>query len=362
MEPLSALSSTSPMPRPAPVVAPDLASVLRDGRVVQGEVLQSFGGGGVLVGIGRHRVPADAGADAKPGDRLWFAVRSAAGGAIALRALAGGDAGTDARVARALHALVGDVPPRALALATLAAALAAHAAGGHPTGVFAERLRSELAAHAFRPGDGGAALADLVRSDGTEYEARLAASDPGDFEARAASRRDLKSLLLSAIDSLPDGAAKTAAEAALHAVEADQLANLLRRGAGEAARHAIAVQDGARGATAYLEVDADRERRENGGERDSQAASRVSLAIDLDRLGSVRAEIARIGSSIAVRVEAGTDGAVERLRDRIGELRERLSAHAADVHVAVALAPDAPAAQHGADAEPRAAHVVDLSA
>lgn len=87
MEPLSAHSSTPAVLRPAHALQSDLAAVLREGKVLAGEVLQTMDGGTVLIGIGRHRVPAKTGAQFTVGQQLQLLVEAGEGGEPQLRLL-----------------------------------------------------------------------------------------------------------------------------------------------------------------------------------------------------------------------------------------------------------------------------------
>ena len=52
MDPVSLQASNLLAARPMIALQGDLGAVLREGRVMAGEVLQSFGGGSMLIGIG----------------------------------------------------------------------------------------------------------------------------------------------------------------------------------------------------------------------------------------------------------------------------------------------------------------------
>ncbi len=89
MESLSPSAQPGPALRPAHALSGDLAAVLREGRVLAGEVLERLDGSTVVLGIGRHRVPANAPTELRVGDRLTLQVERQAGGEVALRLLTG---------------------------------------------------------------------------------------------------------------------------------------------------------------------------------------------------------------------------------------------------------------------------------
>jgi hypothetical protein len=106
MEPLSIQAgSESRAVRPVLALDSSLTAVLREGRVVAGEVIQSMDGHSVLIGVGRHRVPADAQVDLQPGDRFLARVERS-GEEIVLKLL-GGSGAPESRLALALRQVVG---------------------------------------------------------------------------------------------------------------------------------------------------------------------------------------------------------------------------------------------------------------
>lgn len=94
MESLGVQARPAPYLQPAHALQGDVAAVLREGRVLAGEVLQRLDGSSLLIGIGgRYRVPANSRAELQPGDRFLFQVqRAEVGGAaseLVLRVLEG---------------------------------------------------------------------------------------------------------------------------------------------------------------------------------------------------------------------------------------------------------------------------------
>jgi hypothetical protein len=166
MDPLTLQASNLGVVRPAIALHSDLSAVLREGRVLAGEVLQSFGGGAFLIGIGRHRVPADGPVGLEQGHRFLFVVEGE-GDELALRVLPE-TSGDEPALLRALREALGQDQPVGRLLRGLLAALDGH-------GPQAEELAAELARAAANPRSGTRALVDLLRgATGLAYEARLA--------------------------------------------------------------------------------------------------------------------------------------------------------------------------------------------
>ncbi|NUQ48596.1 MAG: lysophospholipid acyltransferase family protein [Phycisphaerae bacterium] len=91
--------------RVAGVSPNDLVSVLRQGRVLTGEVLQSMPGGRLLVGVGEHKVTASTSDELQPGNRYLFEIVDGEG-SLHLRAFAG-QAGDDGELFKTLRAALG---------------------------------------------------------------------------------------------------------------------------------------------------------------------------------------------------------------------------------------------------------------
>ncbi|MAE28168.1 MAG: hypothetical protein CMJ87_04180, partial [Planctomycetes bacterium] len=75
MDPLAALSAVQPALRPTGPPSGDLAAIFQEGRVLSGEVLQRGDGSSVLIGIGRHRVAAEAQVRLQVGQRFMVLVQ-----------------------------------------------------------------------------------------------------------------------------------------------------------------------------------------------------------------------------------------------------------------------------------------------
>lgn len=183
MEPLS-IQSTAATSQARPVgLQPDLSALLQDGRVLAGQVLESFGGGSILIGVGRHRVPAESQVELALGERFLFQVEAQKGGQLLLHLL--GAAPSEPDLIRALRSAVGEDRPVAQLLSDLAARLRALADAGGPDASRAKLLLQELSGHVFRPGSGGEELGTLLARSGLRYEASLAAASQEALGARA---------------------------------------------------------------------------------------------------------------------------------------------------------------------------------
>ena len=182
MDPLAVQAASRPSPnRPAIDPQADLAAILRQGRVLAGEVLATLDGGSLLIGVGGHRVPAKGNVRLQPGQRFLFQVEIEAGAPVLAVLEEPGGGELEPRLLAALRSVAGGSGSLARVLAELLGALrqAATAGRGAAQAALVER---ELVRHVFvpaNPGDPGApqasgeALARAVARGGTGYERRL---------------------------------------------------------------------------------------------------------------------------------------------------------------------------------------------
>lgn len=152
--------STSPLPlaggiRPAQALQSDLSSVLRQGRIVAGEVLELLGGGTIVIGLAGQRVQAENHIDLAPGDRFLARVEYI-DGELVLQLTQGNDPSGDALL-RALRSLAGSE----LDARSMRELLEGSGAG-----------EKSLPA-VFQPEQGGAGLATLLRQSGLFQEGVL---------------------------------------------------------------------------------------------------------------------------------------------------------------------------------------------
>lgn len=174
MEPLTSAIGAIGAVRPTPAASADMASLLKDGRVVAGEVLETFDGGSVVLGIAGRRVPAESHVELQPGQR-FLATAETTDGEIVLR-LAPEKLGEGSRLVSALRRVVGQDSPTGAILDSLASLVGTSAAESRALAA----LLADLPSHAFTPGVDGEALRELLLRSGLRYESALLAAEVGD--------------------------------------------------------------------------------------------------------------------------------------------------------------------------------------
>jgi hypothetical protein len=178
MDPMSIQGAASTgWTRPVGPSPADVPQALREGRIFSGDVLQTFDGGSVLIGVGRLRVPAFSHAELQPGRRYMFEV--VAGGATLELKLVGAAPDAPQGLVQALRQALGVDAPLGALLEQLTRALAAEverarAGGAESPSTELERWLADFEAHAFKPGDEPAVLRQRLRDAGLTFEARLA--------------------------------------------------------------------------------------------------------------------------------------------------------------------------------------------
>ena len=182
MDPLAIQLGSLQSVRPVLALDGSLTSILREGRMVAGEVLQRMDGGSVLIGLGRHRVPADSQVEMQPGQRFLARVVEGEEGLV-LKVLGPGG-GKDSKLLLALRSVVGQDRPVGELLGEVAgrlrAALGAGAGAGRTAGDRGlGELLQKIGEHVFVPGMRGADLRQLIARSGFDYEALLFAEAQG---------------------------------------------------------------------------------------------------------------------------------------------------------------------------------------
>ncbi len=360
MEPLVSASAAAVV-RPAPVLPSDLALLLRDGRLVAGELLAGPDDGHLLLALGRHRVPAQSDVRLEPGRTFLFRVEETRAGVV-LHVLDGAPA-AEPDLLRALRAVVAHERPLGEILSDLAARLRAQAAlpeGAAPgrDAPLARALVLLLAAHAAGgeggelPGGAGGAslLRELLERAGLRYEARLLAAaraGPG-AEAAAHVAGDLKGELLRALRAFSDPGLREEVGRALAGLEAEQLLNVARERAGEPTVWSLPIPDAdGRWSTLHLSV----HEREGGGERQDggkDAPLRVVLGLSLRHTGPLRVDLLALGASLSVRFLVESEALARRIAADAEEIAALLAAEGRSVQVAArAGSPDEIAAARG---------------
>ncbi|MCB9916453.1 MAG: flagellar hook-length control protein FliK [Planctomycetes bacterium] len=451
MEPLAIQAGVSQTVRPVLALDANLSAVLREGRTVAGEVLQTLDGKSILIGVGRHRVPADSDVELAPGQRFLARVEHTAEGTV-LKVL-GHRADGESKLLGALREVVGDDRPVGELLEELGAALRkAVDAAGDADGKLA-RLVKQLGEHVFVPGATGAELARLLARAGLDHEAllsQLAHAAPAGSSAVAAGafsealfgelrallsaagaqldnetqvklralleaavrdagaalaggrpdaadlaqaltarlraalaampegatrdallegltgalerllggappsrpalawlaalegegqllrlEHNLKARLLGLLGALEPGPEREAVQHALAGLEAEQLLNVARKEFSEGWHLALPVPDGEHLATAHLFY-RDAPEHEEGEDADAEL-QRMTLTVDLSRLGPLRAELGVRDDLVALRLVVTQQRVAEALLAGVEELRERLSFGGRQARVAVVV-------------------------
>jgi hypothetical protein len=276
------------------------AGLLRDGRIVQAEVLSQRADGTLVLAIGRHTVPAESELRLDVGAR--FAARVEAEGAeVVLRYLVE-PAGDGGELLRAGRAVVGEGRALGELLFEAAEALRTAAATRELPPALA-RLHGALLGQVFDPARGGDGLRELLFAAGLAHEATLAAvlaGRAGRPELERA-RADLKALLLLGFDAAEgEPAVREALARALDGLETEQLVNLARERTGEALVFSFPVADGGRWATAHLLLP--ERRAQEDSEEESARSQRLTLGVELSALGPVRADLTLTPATLFVRV------------------------------------------------------------
>jgi len=462
MEPLAIQSGVSPTARPTLSLQADLPSVLSEGRVVAGEVLQVLDGGSILVGIGRHRVPAQSQVELAEGERFLARVEGTRDAPV-LRLITPGEK-AEPKLISALRAVVGEERPIGELLRSLADALRAALSESGPERARLQDLLASIGRHVFRPGSNAAELQALLARAGLGYEAALLAAsfkarephgegellarlaesivralgdaassvqgalstaalarlsdlvraalrelfgaphgiEEGEEPARlleaalaralgrlpagaarerllaslpdavrralesepAAPRalsarssgaselgRDLKAELLGTLRALSAGPAREAVARTLAGVESEQLLNLARKEFDQAGHLSFPVPDGEGWASAHLfhwrsgsggDGAGGGEHEGEGG--DEGEMERLTLVLELERLGPLRADLGLRRDELALRLAVERPQTAERLRAALPELSERLALGGRPARVSVVVVPPEEAA------------------
>ena len=312
----------------------ELASLLRDGRLLAAEVLEASRDGNLILAIGRHRVPAESDVDLDPGRHLLLRVSQQGGGWL-LHVVGEPDVAEPFLLAE-LRKVVGEQRSVGELLAGLAARLRASAGTSNPLAPSTAQLAASLSEHILQPGAGGAELRRLLSLSGLRYEAALA-HWARDLDGRQAAggevpdslRSDLKAKLLKLLAG-ETGAMREAVERVLRALETEQLLGLARRQAGEPFVWSLPVPDGDTWSTAQLVFHPGQE--PESGQRDAQEEAdgdggfgtlgRVTLRLELSRLGPLQLDLELESDVVTLRVLAARQSVIERLQRDFEELQE----------------------------------------
>jgi len=316
----------------------ELSSLLRDGRVLRAEVVSPQTDGTLLLSIARHMVPAESDLRLDPGAQLLVRVEEGRDGLV-LQILAPPTESEEALVG-ALRARVGRQAPLGELLGELARILTTPRGAG-TDGQGAPAWSVPLAALLRGPEPGGEGLRGWLAALGLGHEAgvgALATERPGRSRLEE-PRGSLKGLLLAAEADLGRGpesheGLRQAIARALTGLETEQLLHLARERGSDPAVLAFPVPDGEGWATARLRVPP-RARDQGSGGAPSDGIGRVTLGVELSRLGPVRVDLVLGPSVLSARFLVTSEEVARSLRERLDELDARLGGGARRVDVRV---------------------------
>ncbi len=336
MDPLSSSPAAQAF-RPSPAALHgDLAAVLRDGRILAGEVLRQEGDGTVLLALGRHRVPAQTQLQLDPGSAFLLRVELTEGGLV-LNVISEADGG-EPDLLSALRRVVGEGRPIGEMLEAIAARIRAELA--RPGAAFDELrgLADTLAGRVFQPGQSGEELSTLLQRSGQRYEAALWTALQGGLGADVLGHLsgDLKAELLRLLEALEDGPLKESVKRALAGVEAEQLLNLARQRTGEPSVFSFPLTDGSGWTTARLIVH-DQTKQDADAQEQGEHIRRIALGVGFSATGPVRADFLWTKSQLSVRLVAARRELAERLDADHAKLEELFAKSGRTVHLSSRL-------------------------
>jgi len=336
MEPIAS-SGAGAVVRPTGTVTSEAAALLRDGRVLAAEVLSPGGEGTLLLAIGRHVIPAESDLRLDPGARLLVRVEEGLDGVVLKIVAPAGD--EEESLLSALRSVVGEERPLGELLGELARGLR----GAPERAQLPPEVRSlaqALEALVAHPDGDAGALRTLLATLGLGHESALArlADARGGREELERLRGDLKALLLRAHAALAEpgahGELREALGRALAGLEAEQLLNLARERAGEPLVLSFPFPDGEGWTTARLAVPPRREG-DAASAADDEQPFRLSLGLELSKLGPLRADLALTRGQLSLRLLVTRAETVARIAPALAGLRERLAGGRRSVELAV---------------------------
>jgi hypothetical protein len=200
----------------------------------------------------------------------------------------------------------------------------------------------------------GALLARLARADRGALAQRLGGpvlavllALPAESALRASlvaraldavhpSTRDTRLALLADVALDPTRSAERALASLVGALESEASTNAVRREIGEPTAWTLPVFDGQRWSTVTLLEDRHGRDARDSARKGGDSGTRVTLGTEFSALGPVRADLAVSDERVVLRFVVADPETAQRLRQALGDLRERLAA--GDREVVVALA------------------------
>ncbi len=323
MDPLSSPVVEALRLRPVQPAGTGLSSLLRDGQVVAGEVLEIFEGTAFL-SLGGSRVAAETDVELEPGQRFFARVEQGED-AVVLR-LIGKGADEELPLVTALRSALADHAAPGASLTRLAAdlraVLAQHETADAPASregarenlterstLPAAKLLAHIEGHVGSALTDGRALTTALARSGLFHEALLLRGKVGEQLAR----EDLKSVLMDSLDELEPGAANESVRRTLGGIDADQLLDVARAQTGDARQIAFALTDGGGFADARLVVDPEGHAREETPDGARSPVASVDVSVDFSTLGPVKAVLRVDGGTLRVRFLVASADVAERL-------------------------------------------------
>ena len=322
--------------------ARQLGATLRVGRVLRGQVLEAFGDNAYLIRVGKHRFSLQADLLLAVGQSFFFRVeKGRAKDELRLRILA--DPGlTEFRLHDALRMVLRQERPLGELLVELAEQLPQLAEDFSASErVLAGELAERLQEHVLEAGADGVELGDLLARIGLGYEASLLrlGTEPGPLGAGIADLigvdHDLKAELLGLLQGAGEGPLAAELGAALAALEAEQVLQVARQVEGDPNHWTFPIRDGERLTMASLFV---QHREVTEFDPLSTPRWRVTLAVEFEATGPVRADFTLGAGGVTMRVLVTDKSLVVPMQARAGALQDVL-ADIIDVGVAKEFLP-----------------------
>ena len=301
-----------------------LEAALRVGRVLLGQVVETFGEGCYLVRVGRHRFSLQSNVRLLVGQSFYFRVEQG-GGPDELNLVVLSDPGmTEFRLHDALRmVLCQDAPLGDLVIDLAANLVSTLAHSGDPDGS-CDALLSRLEDHLLQPGADGLELADVLNRIGLGYEANLlrAGNLSDDIACLLELERDLKGELLSSLAKDPSPELRAELERALAGLEAEQVLQVARQVEGDPNHWTFPVRDGDRWVCASLFV---QHRELSEDDPIATPIWRVTLGVEFDSLGPVRVDFTLGAGGVSMRMLVSDQAKVPELQSHARKLQDEIA-------------------------------------
>jgi hypothetical protein len=301
-----------------------LEGALRVGRVLMGQVVETFGEGCFLVRVGRHRFSLQSDVRLLVGQSFYFRVEQGKGpGELDLTILS--DPGlTEFRLHDALRMVLSQDVPLGDLVIDLAENLVSTLAHSEDSDGSCDALLSRLEDHLLQPGADGLELADVLNRIGLGYEANLlrAGDLSDDIACLLELERDLKGELLGSLGKDPSPELRVELERALAGLEAEQVLQVARQVEGDPNHWTFPVRDGDRWVCASLFVQ-HRELVED--DPLGTPVWRVTLGVDFESLGPIRVDFTLGAGGVSMRLLVSDQSLVAELQTRSRKLQDQIA-------------------------------------